>query len=228
MSAWARALCLFACLLPGAGLLLGPLQARAAPPQAPAGYSAADLYNLANSYARAGKPGMAVLNYERAGLLVPDDPDVAANLQFVRASAHLPPATRSTFDRIAGIASPSVLSWLGIVGLTMAGACMLLGRSTARYRRLRHAGVLLGLCMVSLTVCNGIALWPRLHSGVVIVAATPVRVSPVPMGDALFTLAEGETVKLAAQHEGYTLILTRAGRSGWVSNANVAPIVPRR
>ena len=33
-----------------------------------------------NSYARAGKPGLAVLNYERAALLAPDDPDINANL----------------------------------------------------------------------------------------------------------------------------------------------------
>ncbi len=80
MSAPARSWCL------AAGLLLGALQACAAP--VPAGYSAAGLYNLANSYARAGKPGMAVLNYERARLLSPNDPDVEANLRFVRSSAH--------------------------------------------------------------------------------------------------------------------------------------------
>jgi hypothetical protein len=228
MSSSARILRLFDGLVLSAGLLLGVLQAHAAPLQGPAGYSAEELYNLANSYARAGKPGMAVLNYERAGLLAPNDPDAEANLQFVRASAHLPPETRSSFDRVAGIAGPFALSWLGVAGLTIAAACVLVGRSSARYRRLRLAGVLLGLGMVSLTVCNGIALWPKLHSGVVIVAATPVRVSPVPMGDALFTLTEGETVKLAAEHEGYTLIRTRAGRSGWVSNANVAAIVPRQ
>jgi len=205
-----------------AGLLIGALQAFAAP----AGYSAAGLYNLANSYARAGKPGMAVLNYERARLLSPNDPDVEANLRFVRSSAHLPAETRSTFDRVAGAASPVLLAWIGIAGLIIVGAGVLAGRSSARHRRLRHAGILLGVCMVGLTVCNGIALWPKLHAGVVIVAATPVRVSPVPMGEALFTLAEGDTVKLAAEHEGFTLIRTRSGRSGWVSKANVAPIVP--
>jgi len=218
MISLARSLCL------AAGLLLGTLQALAAP--APAGYSAAGLYNLANSYARAGKPGMAVLNYERARLLAPNDPDVEANLQFVRSSAHLPSETPGTFDRVAGTASPFLLAWIGIAGLIIVGACVLSGRSSARHRRLRHAGILLGLCMMGLTVCNGIALWPRLHAGVVIVAATPVRVSPVPMGDALFTLAEGETVKLAAEHEGFTLIRSRSGRSGWVSKANVAPIAP--
>ena len=218
MSALARTLCLVA------GLQLGALQALAAP--APAGYSAAGLYNLANSYARAGKPGMAVLNYERAKLLAPNDPDVEANLQFVRASAHLPAETRGTFARVAGFAGPVFLAWIGIAGLIIVGGCVLAGRSSARHRRLRHAGILVGVCMVGVTVCNGIALWPKLHAGVVIVAATPVRVSPVPMGDALFTLAEGETVKLAAEHEGFTLIRTRNGRSGWVSKTNVAPIVP--
>ena len=41
--------------------------------QAPSGYSAPALYNRANAYARAGKPGLAVLNYERAKLLEPKD-----------------------------------------------------------------------------------------------------------------------------------------------------------
>jgi hypothetical protein len=218
MSALARTLCLVA------SLQLGALQALAAP--APAGYSAAGLYNLANSYARAGKPGMAVLNYERARLISPNDPDVEANLQFVRSSAHLPAETQSNFDRVAGATSPVLLAWIGVAGLIMLGGCVLAGRSSARHRRLRHTGILLGVCMMGATVCNGIALWPKLHAGVVIAGATPVRVSPVPMGDALFTLAEGETVKLAAEYEGFTLIRTRSGRSGWVSKANVAPIVP--
>jgi hypothetical protein len=82
--------------------------------------------------------------------------------------------------------------------------------------------------MIGLTVANGIALWPMLHEGVVITAATPVRVSPVPMGDSLFVLPEAETVNITAEHEGFLLIQTRAGRTGWVSRSNVASVVPRR
>src|ERR1700722_14547911 len=75
-----------------------------------AGYSAPGLYNLANSYARAGKPGLAVLNYERAGLLDPTDPDINANLRWVRESAGLPPESRNRFDRIFRIAGPQTLA----------------------------------------------------------------------------------------------------------------------
>ena len=193
----------------------------------PVGYSAAGLYNLANSYARAGKPGMAILNYERAGLLAPGDPDIQANLRFVRASAHLPAETPDTLDRIAKIASPFWMSWLGVLGLVIVGASVIIAQLSSRHRLACAAVTLLGATMIGLTFCSALALGSRLHEGVVIAAATPVRVSPVPMGDPLFSLPEGEKVKITAEHEGFDLIQTRAGRAGWISNSNLAPILPR-
>jgi hypothetical protein len=193
----------------------------------PTGYSAARLYNLANSYARAGKPGMAILNYERASLLAPNDPDVRANLRYVRASAHLPAEVPDAFDRVATIASPLWMAWIGVLGLTLVGASLIVAQFSSRHGLVRGAAMLLGVSMLGLTLCNALALWPRFHQGVVIAAATPVRVSPVPMGDPLFTLPEGEKVKVVAEHEGFALIETRAGRAGWIAHSNFAPIVPR-
>ena len=192
------------------------------------GYSAAGLYNLANAYARQGKPGMAVLNYERASLLSPNDPDIDANVSYVRVSSHVPAPPRSTFDRVVRIASPFALSWIGVIGLVSVGVSALAAQLSSRHRWMRRLGMLFGIAMISLTVANGIALWPILHEGVVISAATPVRVSPVPMGDSLFVLNEADTVKITAEHEGFWLVQTRAGRTGWVSHSNVAPVVPRK
>src|SRR5271163_2237506 len=84
-------------------------------------YSADGLYNLANSYARAGKPGLAVLNYERASLLAPDDADINANLEYVRASAHVPTEPRTRFARIAQAANPTLAAWIGVVGIALFG-----------------------------------------------------------------------------------------------------------
>lgn len=194
----------------------------------PRGYSAAGLYNLANSYARAGKPGMAILNYERASLLSPGDLDVQANLQLVRASAHLPAEAPGALDRVARLAGPFWTAWIGVLGLTMVGASLIASQMSSRHRLACGAAMLLGASMIGLTLCSALALWPRLHQGIVIAAATPVRVSPVPMGDPLFSLPEGEKVKVTAEHEGFALIETRAGRSGWISDSNLAPIVPRK
>jgi hypothetical protein len=206
-------------------LLLGSVGARSE--SEPAGYSAAGLYNLGNSYARAGKPGMAILNYERASLLSPNDSDVQANLRYVRASAHLPAEVPDTFERVARIATPFWVSWIGVLGLMIVGASAIAAQLSLRRRLVRAAATLLGVSMLGLALCNALALWPRLHQGVVVAAATPVRVSPVPMGDPLFTLPEGEKVKITAEHEGFALIETRAGRAGWIANSNFAPIVPR-
>jgi hypothetical protein len=207
----------------GLALMAAPVHAEPAQE-----FSAAGLYNLGNAYARQGKPGMAVLNYKRASLLSPDSPDIDANLSNVRASSHVPTAPRSTFDRVVRIASPFALSWIGVLGLVLVGVSALASALELRHRWMRSLGMLLGFCVIGLTVANGVALWPILHEGVVITALTPVRVSPVPMGDSLFVLPEAETVNITAEHEGFLLIQTGAGRTGWVSRSNVASVVPRR
>jgi hypothetical protein len=190
------------------------------------GYSAANLYNLANSYARQGKLGMAVLNYERARLLSPNDSDIEANLKYVRAASHVPEPPQSAFDRVVRRVSPFYMSWIGIIGVMMAGLSILAAQFSTGFVWVRRTAFMLGVSMVALTVCDGIALWPTLHQGVVIGAATPVRVSPVPMGDSLFVLPEAETVDITAEHEGFLLIRTRSGHAGWVSRSAVARVVP--
>jgi hypothetical protein len=189
------------------------------------GYSAAGLYNLGNAYMRQGKAGMAVLNYERANLLSPNDPDIDANLSYVLTSSHLPTPSRSTFERQVRFASPFAVFWIGVIGLVIVGGSALAAQLSFRHPWLRRTALLLGVCMISLTACNALVLRPLLHDGVVIAGATPVRVSPVPMGDALFLLPEAETVKITAEHEGFFLVQTRTGRTGWVSRSSVAPVV---
>ena len=191
-------------------------------------FSSAGLYNLGNLYARQGKWGMAVLNYERAGMLSPNDTDIEANLNYVRALARVPAPARSRFDRLARIVSPYAASWIGVIGFMILCVCMVAAQLSSRYRWMRRASALLGVAMMCLTACNGIALWPTLHEGIVINGSASARVSPVPMGDSLFTLPEAQSVRIAAKHEEFLLVETAAGRTGWVSRANVAAVVPRK
>jgi hypothetical protein len=86
--------------------------------------------------------------------------------------------------------------------------------------------VLLGLALIALTASNARLLWSRMHEAVVLTNQTPVRVSPVPMGDTAFVLQEAETVTMTAEHEDFILIRTRGGLSGWVARANLGAVVP--
>jgi hypothetical protein len=198
------------------------------PPPAQPGFSAPALYNLANAYARAGKSGLAVLNYERARLLEPSDPDIDANLDHVRRASGLPPRSRSAFERAADIAGPQILAWLGLLGLLITGASLLARQSYPRHRRKLLTATLVGMSLLGVTVANAIALWPIMHQAVVITPAAPVRVSPVPIEEPLFTLPEASIVRMTAEHDGFVLIQTNAGRMGWVQRSALAPIVPRQ
>jgi hypothetical protein len=208
-----------ALLILGFGLFVG--QALAQPP-----HSADDFYNLGNSYARAGKPGLAVLNYERAALLAPGDADINANLEYVRASAHVVAEPRSRFARIALAASPASAAWLGVLGIALVGVGLLATKMTSRFRWVRRGGILVGVLLVALTASNAVLMWPRMRAAVVLVNQAPARVSPVPMGDTAFVLPEAETVTITAEHEDFILIRTRAGASGWVARGNLGAVMP--
>lgn len=194
--------------------------------QAPAGYSAPALYNLANAYARAGKPGLAVLNYERAKLLEPNDPDIDANLRHVREASGLPPESRSGLDRLTGFASPQILAWVGVLGLAVAGLSALARLRYKTHRRKLLAATTLGICLLGLSLANAAALWPVMHEAVITHAA-PVRVSPVPIEEPIFVLPEASVVRMTDEHDGFVLVRASSGRTGWVPGADLVSIVPK-
>src|ERR1700743_1944350 len=109
-----------ALLIAGVALCCGQVLARPSQPR----YSADSLYNLGNSYARAGKPGLAVLNYERAALLAPNDPDINSNLEYVRTTAQVPGEPRTRWAQFALLVNPTAAAWLGVVGLVLLGGSL--------------------------------------------------------------------------------------------------------
>jgi hypothetical protein len=209
------------------GLLLessGAQQQTLAPPS---GYSAAALYNQANAYARTGKPGLAVLNYERAKLLDPNDPDIDANLRRVRESAGLRPVSSPVLEPLTRLASPTVTAWIGVLGLVLAGLSLLARELVAAHRGKLLAAALVGLCLIGVTLGGAAAVWPSVHEAVVVGHAVPVRVSPTLIEEPLFTLPEAEIVGVKGEHDGFILVKTAAGRTGWAPATNLAFIVPQ-
>src|SRR6202034_1098502 len=200
-----------------ATLALWAGQAFAQPSPPP--YSAEGLYNLANSYARAGKPGLAVLSYERAALLAPDNPDIDANLAYVRAAAHVPMKPRNRFARLALVMSPSAAAWLGVLGIALVGLGLVARKVASRRLWIPGGSIVLGVALIVLTASNAILMWPRMHEAV-------VRVSPAPMAATAFVLREAESVTMTAEHEDFILIRSGGGLSGWVARANLGAVVP--
>jgi hypothetical protein len=209
-------------------LLSGGAGAAAAGDGVAASYSAPALYNAANAYARSSKPGLAVLNYERARLLAPNDPDIRTNLSFVRASAGLPAQSENWFSRSVRIADPDVLAWAGLIGLAAAGISLLAARRFSRQRFALRAVAVIGISAAGLTLCNAVAVWPSLHEAVIVAQGAAAHVAPAGNAETVLSLPEAETVAIGAEHGGFVLVHAPDGRTGWVSAADLAPVLPRR
>jgi hypothetical protein len=189
-------------------------------------YSAASLFNRANAWAREGKTGVAVLNYERAQLLAPNDADIAANLHLVRARAGLPDSQENWLTRSLTCVRPNMLAWLGSFGLMLAGLSMLLVRVYPQRRLALISLTCVATLLVATAIGSAIMTWPRVNQAVVISREAPAWNSPVPLADPAFKLHEGETVEVRAEHQDFALVQTSTGRSGWVARADLSRVVP--
>ncbi len=114
------------------------------------------------------------------------------------------------------------------MGLLIAGAGTLAQRRYPRHRGKLITTAVIGFSLLGFSAASAVVHWPVMHQAVVIVHSAPVRVSPVPIGDALFELPEATLVSTGAEHDGFVLIKTTTGRIGWVPESNVAAIVPKR
>jgi tetratricopeptide (TPR) repeat protein len=188
-------------------------------------YSAPVLFNLANAQLAEGKLGQAILNYERARWLAPNDPDIAANLAQARQKAGLDTDTLSRLPAIAHSLTLSAWSILAVTMLWLAAAALPLKRMLPRAAPALNAGAIVA-GLVLLFALGGLALcWRDLDRAIVTAPSAAARVSPVTVVQPSFTLREGEAVTVKRRHGVFLLVANCQGREGWVSRETSTPIV---
>ena len=191
------------------------------------GFSAPVLFNLANAYYHDGNLGLAILNYERAQLLAPGDADIAFNLHLARAKAGLADRPKVWFDRAARFFSLDTLSWIGAAAVLLIAAGIAGRQFTQRHRFGWRAGMTASVCVFLATMLAVGIRWSELHRAIVTVKNTPVYISPVTVGQPLYTLGEGQAVALRNAHGEFVLVETSDGHRGWVKRDACEPAHPR-
>jgi tetratricopeptide (TPR) repeat protein len=190
------------------------------------GYSAPALFNLANAQQRNGQPGPAILNYERAALLAPNDPDIAANLQAARQQACVEVKKPSAMHQAARRLTLNV--WFGLAALAVFLIAVMLALKQLR-PQLRGAGnfVIVLAAFVLVAAVGAIGLRGKdLRRAVVTVPEAVVGIAPVTVAQPVFKLRAGEIVTLKQAHGDFELIVNHAGHEGWVKAGNVERIIP--
>ncbi|MBA3006876.1 MAG: tetratricopeptide repeat protein [Proteobacteria bacterium] len=187
-----------------------------------AGVSASLCYNLANSYARTGQTGKAVLEYERALLLAPGNADIHTNLERLRREKGLFQKEIPWWQKMGGL--------LGLNQWTVLAAIMLLALAlfhlaTLRFVVLRRfSSSLTAACLVLLCLCSaGVAIQYRNWQQAVIIAPdTGLLISPFDGAGSTGAIEEGRLIRIIKRHDSYALINDENGRSGWVPDSSFA------
>ncbi len=192
------------------------------------GESAEIYYNLGNSYYKSGNIAKAILNYERALLLQPSNPDIRANLDIARAK---------TIDKITPIPenflvagfksvvySADLNTWavmaIACFGLFLLSLCLFL---FSRKRRVKKTGFIFGILFFLFTIaCNIFAQQQKntllnRDKAIVISPSVTVHSTPSESGTKLFVLHEGHKIEIKDDSmRDWKEICLEDGKVGWI------------
>ncbi len=192
-------------------------------------------FNLGNAYYKSNSIGFAILNYERAKKLAPDDDDITANLKL---------ANQKTEDKIESAPQMFLTTWkngivdmmserswsvLCIVLITLALGLFAMYLFTS-LRTLKQIGFFGGSILILLAVVIFFIAKHKYEktknsaTGIITTPSVTVTGSPTDKGTKLFILHEGSKVNIMENDGVWTEIKIANGNVGWIQTKNVSAI----
>lgn len=192
-------------------------------------------YNLGNSYYRTGKIGYAILYYEKALKLSPDDEDVQHNLQLVKLNLKdkietLPPffLFRIWESVLSSLSSDgwTILSYILFLIILFTLGFYFFAKNITQQRVAFYSFVFLlvlfltsvGLLIVKLNQES------KLKYGIILETSLVAKSSPDPQGKDAFIVHEGLKVRIEDKVDKWLKIRLEDGQIGWVENFSIGII----
>ena len=200
------------------------------------GFESAELYfNLGNSFYKTGNATYAILNYERAKKLSPNDEDIRYNLEM---------AHTQIVDNIVTLPEPGFLRWwkqlinsqsISFWGswsivtffafLSLFGLFLL--SSTYRIKRLAFWFSIASMIIAVITFGFGSHLTSKLinhNTAVITERSVRIKASPSETGTELFIVHEGITVQVTDKLGDWVNVSLPDGNKGWVKESSMIRI----
>ncbi|RKY37480.1 MAG: hypothetical protein DRP78_01030 [Candidatus Omnitrophota bacterium] len=190
-------------------------------------------YNLGNAYFKLGRNGKALLNYERAKNLMPQDEDLFANCAFVRSLLSVQEIkenyswNKKIFVNLLDMLSPS--GWFMISGLLfwLINILLCIGLLKGSFRKNSYVFSLIisviFLCTANLFF-NSFQFQKQFVRGMIIVPKAEIRYSPSYSGAVAFELTEGMHAQIVSSSGDWTQIRLNRNNSGWIESQEIEKI----
>jgi len=192
------------------------------------GYSTSLLYNMANAYYHKRDVGQAILHYRRALYLDPANTDIKANLCLAQKDFGLisekVPLWHRYFDLL------NINLWILIASGAFASLSLLL-LLRGIFPRLLPRSLLKVVPMFFLLIFvvsgTGAAVkYGEMNQSVVVRDNAKLLVSPFDSAASFASIKNGRVVRMEKAYGGYLFVEVQGGRSGWIQEKAIEPIVP--
>lgn len=191
-------------------------------------------YNLANAYYRNKQIGKAILHYERAKLVSPDDADINYNLSLVRESLEeVEPLPKffltKWWKNMRMVFSSSLWGWLALLLLWIGVGSLglwLFGKT----REQKKLGFFVGATVVLLSLLpfglalDRVAYEKSSHEAIILVPGASLKSAPDRAGSELYKLQEGAKVELLDLLSGWWQVQLPNGEKGWINGDDLVQI----
>jgi hypothetical protein len=191
------------------------------------------LFNLGNSYFRLKKVGLALLNYEKARQLSPEDPDIIANIKFANSAIidRLPSREQSFAGaivfRLHTLFPLQIQLWLIVAllfCLSILFSLFLFVSPNARLWIIYGSSILLCVTL-SLGFSAAVKIYNREQIEFAIVLSPSLDAKNQPNGNkVLFTVHEGTKFRVRKTLNDWVLVSLPTGVSGWVQASALGKI----
>lgn len=196
------------------------------------GISAKVYYNLGNAYYKAGSVAPAILNYERALLLNPGDPDVRFNLELARTRVvdKIEPLAEFLLTRwynnLGNLLDSNSWAYLSLGFFALFVACLFV-YFFAKNSGLKKSSFFIGILVLFFSI------FALLYSArqrdaiihpdraIVFSESVTVKSSPDQSGTDLFLLHEGSALRIKSKLGDWCEIELEDGNVGWIEMKHV-------
>jgi len=184
-------------------------------------------FNQGNAWFKAGEKGRAIAAYRRALRLAPRDPEVTANLEWVRSKVQGTVAGKAGMvDGLIGMLTANEWAFMAISGVWGWFGLMMARALVPRFRNLSggwgwaFAGVV-ALTMVAAYLARSRHLQ---HSAVVVATEATVRFGPLEEAQSAFTLTDGTELVVTDRKGAWVEIRDTNRRRGWIAERHLSMI----
>ncbi len=187
-------------------------------------------YNLGNAYIKNNDMGRAVLWYERALKLMPDDPDLRFNLEYAYSllkdekGDNPSPVLKILFFWKHWL-SPFSILWAAIILNFLLWIVLTLRLFVKRkISKMSILSVMIFTVVFTLTAFYNYYETEYIKQGIILAKKVPVRSGLAGNSTELFFLQEGTRVRIEQENRDYYKIYYSKGKIGWVPRTQVGII----